>query len=317
VQGAHPLMRDRAAQEMTQDRHPEGADRLSRTAQGGGVPLGGAAYQAGARVLRVVPPRLRHAAAAPAGTAWFWLSGSQRRASLDNYAAALGRDRTDPEVARMARRAFQNYGRMLMDFVLMGSLSREEVVQRSSADGREHLDAALATGKGAIMAVPHMGSWDMAGSYAAALGYPIAAVAERFPGSLTEAVVRTRRKFGLEVITLGRSAVRAITEALRTNHIVALLCDLEQGPGVEVSFFGRRAIVPGGPAAIALKTGAALMPACQYAVGGGNYAVHLDPPLAIGAGDTKENLMQRVVYRFEEFIKERPDQWFAFRPMFR
>ena len=264
-----------------------------------------------------MPPRLRHAAAAPGGTAWFWLSGAQRRAALDNYATALGRDRTDPEVARVARRAFQNYGRMLMDFVLMGSLSRDEVLQRNSADGREHLDAALARGKGAIMAVPHMGSWDMAGSYAAALGYPIAAVAERFPGSLNDAVVSTRKKFGLEVIMLGRAAVRGITDALRTNHIVALLCDLEQGPGVEVSFFGRRAIVPGGPAAIALKTGAALMPACQYAVDGGRYRVHLDPPLATSDGETKEHLMQRVIDRFEDFIKERPDQWFAFRPMFR
>ncbi len=59
------------------------------------------------------------------------------------------------------------------------------------------------------------------------------------------------------------------------------------------------------------------MPACQYAVGAGRYRVHLEPPLAVGVGDTKENLMQKVVYRFEEFIKERPDQWFAFRPMFR
>jgi KDO2-lipid IV(A) lauroyltransferase len=161
-----------------------------------------------------------------------------------------------------------------------------------------------------------MGSWDMAGSYAGALGYPITAVAERFPGSLNDAVVRTRQRFGLDVITLGRSAVRAITKALEANSIVALLCDLEQGPGVTVRFFGRRSIVPGGPAAIALKTGAPLMPAYQYATTPGHHHVHLDPPLAFASGDTKETLMQRVVSRFEDFIKERPEQWYAFRPMF-
>jgi KDO2-lipid IV(A) lauroyltransferase len=253
----------------------------------------------------------------PGGAAWFWLSAAQRRAALDNYAAALGRDRSSPEVSRVARRAFQNYGRMLMDFLLMGSLTAEELLQRVTIDGREHLDAALAGGRGAIMAVPHMGSWDMAGSYAGALGYPISAVAERFPGSLNDAVVRTRRRFGLNVIVLGRSAVRAITEALNANHIVALLCDLEQGPGLDVRFFGRRAVVPGGPAAIALKTGAALMPACQYSVSQGHHHIHLDPPLAIGAAETKETLMQRVVDRLEGFIKERPEQWYAFRPMFK
>ncbi|MGH7763350.1 MAG: lysophospholipid acyltransferase family protein [Candidatus Dormibacteraceae bacterium] len=279
-------------------------------------PLLGASYTVGARVVRVFPARLRHAAAAPGGTAWFWLNARQRSAAFDNYAAALGRERSDPEVARVVRRAFQNYGRMLMDFLLMGSLTPEELVNRVSVEGRNDLDAALARGKGAIMAVPHMGSWDMAGSYAGALGYRISAVAEKFPGTLNDAVVRTRQRFGLNVITLGRAAVRAITQALQDNGIVALLCDLEQGPGVDVRFFGRRSVVPGGPAAIAIKTGAALLPACQYMTAPGCHRIHLDPALSWSPDETKETLMQRVVDRFEDFIKEHPDQWYAFRPMF-
>jgi phosphatidylinositol dimannoside acyltransferase len=205
---------------------------------------------------------------------------------------------------------------MLMDFLLLGDLTRDDLMKRMSIDGRDHLDAALARGRGAIMAVPHMGSWDMAGAYGGAIGYSVSAVAERFPGSLNAAVVRTRQRFGLNVITLGRSAVRAITEALQANGVVALLCDLEQGPGVTVRFFGRRAVVPGGPAAIALKTGAVLLPGCQYATSPGRHHVHMDPPLTWAAGETKEGLMQRIVSRFEDFIKERPDQWYAFRPMF-
>jgi phosphatidylinositol dimannoside acyltransferase len=267
-------------------------------------------------VLRAVPARVRYAAAAPGGAAWFALSRAQRQASLDNYAAVLGLGRTDPEVARVARRAFQNYGRMLTDFILLGGISPEELLARVSIEGRDELDAALARGRGVIMAVPHMGSWDMAGSYGAALGYPIAAVADRFPGSLDDAVVRTRQHFGLSVIAIGRSAVRAITDALKANAVVALLCDLEQGPGVAVRFFGRGAVVPGGPAALALKTGAALLPACQYATGPGRYRIHLDPPLVLHAGETRESVMQRVVDRFQDFIKERPEQWYAFRPMF-
>ena len=276
----------------------------------------GASYRAGARLLRATPPGWRHAVAAPGGTAWFWLSAGQRRAAIDNYAAALGRQPGDPEVARVARRAFQNYGRMLMDFILLGSLGPGELIDRMSAGGRDNLDAAVAQGRGVIMAVPHMGSWDMAGSYGGALGYRISAVAETFPGSLNDAVVETRQRFGVQVITLGRSAVRAVTDALRAGRIVALLCDLEQGPGVEVSFFGRRAVVPGGPAAFAIKTGAALLPATQYAVAPGRYHIQLEPALEIGKTETKESLMQRVIGRFEEFIQERPDQWYAFRPMF-
>ena len=276
----------------------------------------GASYRAGARILHAFPPRLRHAVAVPGGAAWFWLSAAQRRAALDNYAAALGREPDDPEVTRVARRAFQNYGRMLMDFVLLGSLTRDEVLACMTVGGREHLDAALAKGRGVILALPHMGSWDMSGAYAAALGYPILAVADRFPGSLNDAVVSARRRIGVKVVSLGRSAVRAITEELQVNGVVALACDLEQGPGVEVQFFGRRAIVPGGPAAFALKTGAVLLPICQYATGRGRQHGHVDPPVTPRDGETKESLMQRVIHRFEKFIEEHPDQWFAFRPMF-
>lgn len=275
-----------------------------------------ASYYTAARLLKATPPGVRYAAASPGGAAWFWLSAAQRRAALDNYAAVLGTTPDDSRVARLARRAFQNYGRMLMDFLLLGSLSSEELTGHMTNDGREHLDAALARGKGAIMAVPHMGSWDMSGSYAAALGYRVWAVAEKFPGSLNDAVVATRQRFGLNVIALGRSAVRAITDALAANGVVALLCDLEQGPGVSVRFFGRNATVPAGPASFALKTGAAIITATQHASAPGRYHVHLDPALEWPAGETRDGLMQRVVTRFEDFIRERPDQWYAFRPMF-
>src|SRR6202049_4352597 len=115
------------------------------------LPLLGAGYKAGARILRVLPPCLRNAAAVPGGSAWFWLSRGQRRAALDNYAAALGREPSDPEVARVARRAFQNYGRMVLDFLLMGSLTPRELIERTTIDGLEHLDAARQSGRGVIL----------------------------------------------------------------------------------------------------------------------------------------------------------------------
>jgi KDO2-lipid IV(A) lauroyltransferase len=254
---------------------------------------------------------------APGGSAWFWLSSGQRRAALDNYAAALGRDRSDPEVARVARRAFQNYGRVLMDFLLLGSLTPADLLDRVTLEGREHLDTALAGGRGAILASPHMGSWDVSFSYAGALGFRAVAVAERFPGSLNDVVVSSRERFGTKIVMLGRAAVRTLTATLQSNGIVGLICDLEQGPGVDVKFFGRTAVVPGGPAALALKMGAPLMPMYQYRTSPGRHQVLIDPPLSLSGGDSKESVMQRIIDRFEQFIRGCPDQWYAFRPMFK
>jgi phosphatidylinositol dimannoside acyltransferase len=280
-------------------------------------PLLAASYRAGGRLVRALPPAFRHAVAGPGGTAWYWLNARQRRAALDNYAAVLDLDPSDREVARVAQRAFQNYGRMLLDFLLMGSLTKEDLILRTDVDGLEHLDEALARGRGVLIALPHMGSWDNTGSYGGARGYPIMAVTGRFPGSLNDAVIQTRQRYGLAVLEVGRPAVREIIQALSANGLVGLVCDQEEGPGVEVSFFGRTAVVPSGPAAIALKTGAALMPAYQYMTPSGRHHIHIEAALAEIEGETKESLMQRIVHRFEAFIREHPDQWFAFRPMFK
>lgn len=276
-----------------------------------------ASYNAGSKLLRAVPAGLRNAAATPGGTAWFWVSRAQRRAALDNYAAVLNLPRQHPDVAAVAKRAFQNYGRMLTDFVLLGDLSSAEVQDRVVVDGLQNLDAALEHGRGVVLALPHMGSWDMAAAFAAARGYRVIAVAERFPGSLDKAVVDNRRRFGLNVISLGRSAVREVREALADNKVVALVCDLEQGPGVEVTFFGRRAVVPSGPAAFSLKSGAPMLLVHSYRSGPGRYRVVAEPGPEWAPGETSHSAMQEIIKRFETYIRKRPDQWYAFRPMFK
>ena len=276
-----------------------------------------ASYSVGARILRAVPAGLRYAAASPGGAAWFWLSRAQRRAALENYAAVLDRDASDPEVARVARLAFQNYGQMLTDFVLLGELTKEEVLERTTIERLHLLDKALAAGRGVVLALPHMGSWDHAAAFGAAAGYPVVAVADRFPGSLDDAVIRNRNRFGLEIIGVGRSAVREVREGLAANKAVALVCDLQQGPGVEVRFFGRRAIVPAGPAAFAIKAGAPVLLVHTFRSGPGRYHIVVDAAPAWQAGETNQGVMQSIITRFESYIRARPDQWYAFRPIFK
>jgi KDO2-lipid IV(A) lauroyltransferase len=256
------------------------------------------------------------------GAAWFALSRAQRRAALDNYAVVLGLAPSDPAVRRTARRAFQNYADMLLDFIAIASLTKQELLERVTYAGREHLDAALDAGRGLVFALPHMGSWDMAGSTGGALGYRLHAIAERFPGSLDEAVVEDREHFGIRVIPLGRSAAGAVLGALRQGDAVALVADIAPaGGGTEVVMFGHRATVAAGPAAFCVKTGAPLLPASIRHTAPGRYHVQIEAPLAAPAeGDRRvaaAELSQRLAERFEHFIRENPDDWYAFRPRFR
>lgn len=278
-------------------------------------------YLLAARLARALPPGGRYPLAQIGGSAWFYASRTQHLNALRNYGVVLGLPPNDPQVQRTARLAFENYGQMLADFVLLGSLSKDELLAQVSFEGIEHVNAALAGGRGCILAVPHMGSWDMAGAAGAALGFRIGAVAERFPGSLDEAVVSSRRGFGMQVIPLGRAAVRGVRQLLEANGVVALLCDLPQGSGgAQVRFFDRPSRVPAGPAAFARRMGAAIVPGCCFRVGPGRYHIQIEPPLDMPAGGDERaaqaELMQRIIDRFERFIRERPDQWYAFKPMF-
>jgi lauroyl/myristoyl acyltransferase len=275
-----------------------------------------AAYRFGAHLVRQTPPGLRYALAAGAGAAFYEVNPFRRRAARANYAAVLGRPPADPEVGRVVRRASANYGRMLADFLLIGSLPPEAVRRMLSYDGREHVDGALARGRGAILGLPHMGTWDLCGSLAGILGYEILAVAEPMPGSLNREIVATRARHGLRIVMLGRAAVREINRALEDNHLVALLCDLPHGPSVPVTMFGRQAWVPPGPASLACRHRCPVIPVYSRRVAPGRYHVHVDPPVEPPEETSKEaarQMMQRVVDRFQVFIREHPDQWYAFR----
>ncbi len=119
-------------------------------------------------MARGVPAGLRQSGAALGGRLWWAADAGRRRNGRANYAAVLGLPPDHPRVRLVTRRAFENYGRMLADFLLVGSLSPDELRSMVTVDGREHVDAALARGRGAILVIPHMGSWDLPASGATA-----------------------------------------------------------------------------------------------------------------------------------------------------
>ena len=113
-----------------------------------------------------------------------------------------------------------------------------------------------------ILALPHLGGLDFAGAWLAGQGVAVTVVVEPVePPELFDWFVDTRRKLGMQVVPLGADAGAAVLRALRANRIVCLLCDRDlTGDGVEVEFFGERTTLPGGPATLALRTGAPLVP---------------------------------------------------------
>ena len=136
-----------------------------------------------------------------------------------------------------------------------------------TTDGYDAVLSARKEGKGCILALPHLGSWEWAGFWMTRVErHPMTVVVERLePPGLFDWFADLRRRFGFEVVPLGPDAGRACMAALRDNHVLSLLCDRDiGGGGVEVEFFGERTTLPGGPATLALRTGAPLLPTAVY-----------------------------------------------------
>jgi phosphatidylinositol dimannoside acyltransferase len=249
-----------------------------------------------------------------------------RRSMLRNFervhaGAGWARPRVSP--ARLARRSLQNYCRYVVDFVQLPGYSPAEVLALCEGqDAFRELDAALAAGRGAVMVCMHFGNWDMAAAVTAARGYPVTVVGESFGDDrITREVFGARERLGMRVVPLEKLGP-SIIRTLKRNGLLGLLIDRSvPGEGVKVQFFGAEVEVPAGPAELALRTGAALIPLACVRVRRASPAVRLLVDFSIDttpSGDHDadvQRLTQAVMRSQEAFIRRYPAQWYKFEEM--
>jgi len=211
------------------------------------------------------------------------------------------------------REAFASYARYWMESLRLPEMPAEEVDARFTIEGLEHIEAALAAGTGAILALPHVGGWEVGGSWFVRQGFPLTVVVEALkPPELFNWFAELRRSQGFTVIPLTRSAGISVVRALRANRIVALVSDRDiAGGGVEVEFFGERTTLPAGPASLASRLGVPLLPTAVYFKGDGHHAV-VRPPLSTD-GDPA-TVTQALAHELEDLIRAAPEQWHLFQP---
>jgi KDO2-lipid IV(A) lauroyltransferase len=270
-------------------------------------------------IARFVPLRAAYAGSILIAELLWWVRRNKRHAAIENLTQVLG----DREAGRAAaRRSFHNYGRYLVDFVRAPKIRRENIRQKVRFDRWDEIDGALAEGKGVIIVLMHFGNWDMGGPVLADRGYKVNVIAQTFDHSrLNDVVVAARTMRGMHVIPAERSAM-GIVRAMKRNEILGILIDRPMpGDGVLVNFFGRPAWFPEGPARIALRTGARVIPAALVRA-----SDRQDVTLALAdldvritaTGDMERDtraLTRRILESHERFIRAYPDQWFMFRPM--
>jgi len=183
--------------------------------------------------------------------------------------------------------------------------------------GAENMDAALAAGRGVVMALPHSGNWDMAGVWLVQTRGTFTTVAERLkPESLYKRFIDYRESLGFEVVPLSggeRPPFELLCERLRDNRAVCLMADRDlTRTGVEVDFFGEPTRMPAGSAKLAIATGAQLLPVhCWFEDDG--WRVSIQSPLDCTSGDVRV-ITQALADQFAKNIAAHPADWHMLQP---
>ena len=221
---------------------------------------------------------------------------------------------------REVRRAFTSYARYWAESFRLPGSTPAQLAEGTTTEGLHHLERALAAGNGVVLALPHLGGWYYGGAWLASLGFRMVAVVETVePPELFEWFAQLRRSLGMEVLPLGQGVGTAALRRLREGAVVALVCDRDlEGTGVQVDFFGERTTLPGGPATLALRSGAALVPcAIYFGESGAHHAIFKAPLDTARTGRLRDDVArvtQEVAVELEGFIRRAPDQWHLLQP---
>jgi KDO2-lipid IV(A) lauroyltransferase len=278
------------------------------------------AYKGAAQLARLVPGSVASAAARGLGRLAVRVA-PERRAQVERNLRRVDPTLHGRALERLVQETFVSYARYYEESFRLPGTSAADLDAGFTHEGYEHLERALASGAGAIMAMPHLGGWEWSGFWLTQVkGVPVTAVVEKLdPPELFEWFVGLRQSFGFEIVALGPQAGTATARALKANHVLALLCDRDlPGTGPEVEFFGERTTLPGGPATLALRTGAAILPTAIYFDGpSSRHAVVLPALDTTRQGklrDDVQRVTQDLAGALEVLIRKAPEQWHLLQP---
>lgn len=290
-----------------------------------------AALDALVRACGPLPPAVIEGALAVLAGAARWTR--YERLVLRQLEEALGDQTSAAERRRIARGVRRHTARIVAEWIRLARGAPpegpgaergcwiDEVVELDPTI--ERLDAALAAGRGAIVATAHLGSWDLLAARLRRRGHRGVVVGHVRPRDpVSRWLVAMRAAYGVETVPQ-HSHPRVLLETLRGGDTVGLLCDLEvrRLAGVHLPFFGRPALTMTAPAALARASGAPLVPVRCVACGPRRYRLSVEEPFQVPRrGDRRAATLaalRRLNETFERWIRETPEQWAWHQPRWR
>lgn len=278
------------------------------------------AIRAAATTCRALPDPLLPPVERVAGRLSALVLGTRRRQVQRNIARLYGGSLAPEVVHAIVNETFASYARYWIESFRLPGMDPSVIDAGVEISGFDHITDALAQGNGLIIALPHLGGWEWGAFWLSVVhSIPVTAVAEALePQELADWFIGLRSALGMEIHPLGPGAGTACMRALRANRVVCLVCDRDlTGDGIEVPFLGEKTTLPGGPATLALRSGAPLVTAATYFEGRRHRFVVEEPLDITRQGrlrDDVERVTGAVAERLEGLIRQAPEQWHLLQP---
>ena len=247
------------------------------------------------------------------GFASYLVDRRHRRIAEQNVAAAFP-TRLARERHAIVRSAFTHFGRLLFELLKFDTLSTSALLKRVEFDGEERVRIAYARGKGVLFVTGHFGFWELHAIVHALRFEPIAVVARALDNPyVNDLLERIRRRTG-NVVLYRQGTIRRVMRTLEAKQGVAVLIDqhIQSRDAIYVDFFERPAATTSAVAALALRTGAPVIPVFALPLGGGRYRMiyehAVEPPDATADGAVRE-FTQRCTDVLEMYVRRHPEMW--------
>jgi phosphatidylinositol dimannoside acyltransferase len=278
-------------------------------------------YRLGSLAARLMPGPVAAGASASIGFGASFASPARRK-MVERHLKRVNPRLRGAGLRVAVQQAFDYYARYYLESFRLPSMSNAAVARPFTIEGWERVLQGLETGNGVILALPHLGGWEWAGRWMTDQGFKMTVVVEALdPPELFEWFADLRQDLGMTVVPTGPKAGPAVLKALRANETVCLLCDRDlERSGIPVEFFGEQTTLPAGPATLALRTGAVLLPVGCYFTSkyNGHHAVVRPavPTVRRGEGlrDDIARVTEALARELEFLIRRAPEQWHLFQP---
>lgn len=276
-------------------------------------------YKIGFFGAKILPVRVCYFLSNMFAGVYFFFAFSEKKEMSETLRVVLGEGISESSLAKIKKRIFSNFGKYLVDFFKFPVFTKEDIKKTIDVSGLEYLEECLHKGSGAIMLSLHLGNWELGGAVLSSLGYPMNALVLRHDDKrVNDFFDKQRRLNGLNTICLG-AAVRKGFKVLKGNGCLAIVADKDYtGSGMRIDMFGKKAVLPKGPAVFALKTGAPIIVTTLRRKEDDTFCLALEPPLFFDktsriTDEKVREVMEDYVVYFEKYIHENVEQWYAFK----